>query len=387
MIHHPQVPHLTSSLSTTVKLLRIPAFILALLLGPSGPAWGQIANVFEVRNVAVDVTSETAAAAREQALAEGEIKAFRRLLNRMTLLEDRNRLPDLSREEITPYVQGFSVSEEKTSPVRYLAKLNYLFKDDKIRELLNGNSLPFAETPSKPLLILPVYQAAGALLLWDDPNPWREAWQARPPLDGMVPQILPIGDLSDIATIGVEQAVEGDLQRLTAIAKRYGTGDAMVARGILRMAPGDRRNELDVYIVRYGAARQNTPIVKKFVSAPEEPLNNLLKRAAISLSLEIENNWKKDNLLQFGHPAVIAVKVPIKSLNEWLKVRNNLGRVAVIRRLDLVLLARDEAHVNLHFIGETEQLAVALEQADLYLAQEEGTWTLKTTRPPPASNP
>ncbi|MCH8835833.1 MAG: DUF2066 domain-containing protein, partial [Proteobacteria bacterium] len=183
-------------------LFAIVAGVLVAAGAGADAARAQAIDVFEVMGVDVDVTAETAAAARGEALVDGERRAFRRLLERLTLLADRDRLPEFSRDEITAYVKDFSIAEEKASAVRYLATLNFRFKAEDVRRLLIDYALPFAETASKPLLVLPVYQAAGALLLWDDPNPWRDAWAARPTVDGLVPLMLPLGDLSDIAAIG-----------------------------------------------------------------------------------------------------------------------------------------------------------------------------------------
>ena len=91
--------------------------VLVLSLAP-GPARAQIANPYEVKGVDVDVTAETASDARAQALREGQQRAMAILLERMTLKSDHARLPGLSPEEITEYIQDFSVAEEKTSAVR-----------------------------------------------------------------------------------------------------------------------------------------------------------------------------------------------------------------------------------------------------------------------------
>ena len=48
----------------------------------------------------------------------------------------------------------------------------------------------------------------------------------------------------------------------------------------------------------------------------------------------------------------------------------------MLRRTEMVLLSKDEVRLNLHFFGDTGQLALALEQADLKLLQEGGTWVL-----------
>jgi hypothetical protein len=118
-------------------------------------------------------------------------------------------------------------------------------------------------------------------------------------------------------------------------------------------------------------------VVKSFASGEQETLETFLARAAVELTSQIEDNWKRDNLLQFGHQAVVAVKIRIDGLAAWLEIRNRLGGVAVIRQSDLVLLSLEEVRVNLHYIGEPEQLALALEQADLVINRQDDGWVLE----------
>ena len=362
------------------------AVVLACVLALGGlalpvPARAQGMDVFEVRDVAVDVTAETAAQAREQAYAEGEAGALRTLLERLTLRIEHEGLPKLKADEIASYIKDFSVADEKTSSVRYLARLSFRFKHEEVRALLNDFGFSFAETVSKPVLVLPVFQNLGALILWDDPNPWRDAWAARPKRDGLVPTLLPLGDLADIAAIGAEQAMDGDLQRLAAIAGRYGASDTLVVFGVLRVDAAKARQVLDVYFTRYGRQLKEQTEVVSFPQEKDEPIPRLLARAAEELISIVEDNWKRDNLLQFERAGEIPVVLPISGLKDWLRVRKQLGGVAVIRRAEIVLLSRERVRLILHFIGETSQLALALEQADLALVQEGGKWFLGPIKP------
>ena len=181
-------------------------------------------DLFTVAGVEVDITASSAAEARKKAMAVGEARAFGLLLKRLTLKRDRARLPKLEQGEIATYLRDFQVADEKTSPVRYLAKLTFRFKARDIRSLLRDFALDFAETPSKPVLLLPVFRAVGVVSLWDDPNPWRRAWAGLDKAAGLVPLKMPFGDLTDIATIGAEQAVNGDAQRLEALARLHPLG-------------------------------------------------------------------------------------------------------------------------------------------------------------------
>ncbi len=353
----------------------------AVMAAPA-PAPAQVTDVFEIQDVAVDVTAETAAQAREQALAEGQTRAFRLLLERLTLRIEHGGLPELSSEEIAAYVNNFSVADEKTSAVRYLARLTFRFKHEAVRGLLSDFGFSFAETVSKPVLVLPVFQSAGALILWDEPNPWRDAWAARPGRQSLVPTLLPLGDLADIAAIGAEQAMDGDLQRLNAIAGRYGAGDTLVVFGVLRVDAAKARRVLEVYFTRYGKQLKEQTEVVSFTQNKDETVNRLLARATEELTFIVEDNWKRDNILQFGRTGLISAVVPITRLKDWLNVRARLKGVAVIRRAEMVLMSQGEVRVNLHFIGETGQLALALEQADLKLINQDGEWLLS-----PAAGP
>ena len=330
-------------------------------------------SVFDVVGVRVDVTAETAAAARERALGEGQMKAFQMLLDRLVLSDDSGRLPSVRQTEVTALVRDFSVAEEKTSSVRYLASLSYRFKPEDVRRLLVNRGLPFSETRSKPVLVLPVYQSAGALLLWDEPNPWCQAWSLRPESHGLVPLVLPAGDLADIAAIGAEQAVNGDTQRLSAVAARYRADDTLVAQALLLLSPRTGRLELDVAVSRYGLVGRESILNKAYPVGDTESTQDLLRRAAAEVARLVENDWKSNNLMRFGRPAVLAVAVPVNGLSDWLEIQRRLSAVPVVRQVELVMMSRDEVAINLHYIGEAEQLAQSLRQVDLNLQTSGGS--------------
>ena len=341
----------------------------------AGLAYGDAAKFFEVNGIKVDITAKSASQARDLALDEGINKSFRALMERLTLNAYHDRLPNLNRRQIVELIQDFEVAEEKTSSVRYIASLNYRYRAQSIRDLLDGSKIPFAETESKPVVVLAVYQAAGALLLWDDPNPWRAAWEKRPSeVRGLVPTILPKGDLADMRTIGAEQAIEGDTQRLAEVANKYSAGDVVVVHGILRTDSYAGLPELEVYMTRFGFALQEHTVVKSFSASPGEDLESLFLRAATQLTVQIEDNWKQDNLIKFAEPAILQIIVPVSGIGDWIKVRDRLNGVAIIKKSEVTLISRRAVNVNINYIGDAEQLALSLDQADLVLWDEAGNW-------------
>ena len=82
------------------RFAAVALVLAAWAAGPFAPGTAFASGVFDVAGVAVDVTADTAAQARERAIAEGERAAFRRLLERLTLRSDHSRLPELPRAEL-----------------------------------------------------------------------------------------------------------------------------------------------------------------------------------------------------------------------------------------------------------------------------------------------
>lgn len=335
-------------------------------------------DVFAVRDVGVDATAATAAAAREQALATAQREAFKRLLARLTLARDAAKLPRISDSELADLVAGFEVQEEKNSPVRYIATITFHFKMAAVEQLLRDSGVAFAETPSKPIVVLPILRSDDSMMLWEDPNPWRTTWSDLPPANGLVPFLVPIGDIDDISEITAAEAVEGDAGKLQAVARRYGAGSTLVAIATLRRDGGGNVGGIDLALSRQGAGIDQPVADEKSIKADaSEELDALLTRAARAIEEEVSERWKEDNLLHFDQVGEAEVAVPIGGLEDWLKVRRRLAQVALISRAELVSFSRNEAKIDIHYLGDPTQLKLALAQRDLLLTEEGGGLVLR----------
>ena len=343
--------------------------ILAGLVGLSAVPRAALsgAEVFRVSGVPVDVTAVTAAQARDTAITQGHRQAFDALMTRLVLKDDLINLPPLTNNEIVELVQDFSVANERTSAVRYLADLTFRFKPDAVRDLFRNYRLRFTETRSKPLLLLPVFGPQGAAMLWQEDNLWAFAWGERDMREELVPLMVPLGDLGDVAAVDAERALNGDLDALTAISQRYGADEAMVVQAVLSGDPlvGDAR--LDVAVDRFGVTIWRMYEGAFEQSEPGEP--ELLFTAAIDeIVTTLQDAWKEENHLSFDEQRMLSAIVPLTSLNDWLEVKRRLEGVAPIVSLELVYLTRQFVQVDVAFIGDEIRLARALEQSDLYLS-------------------
>ncbi len=364
----------------SLSFFRLALFLGLLFAGVWGGGQAVLAapgGIFTVTDVEVDETASAAALARGKAIAEGQKRAFLILLDRLILSADYDNLPDLEDDEIAEYVQGIEVKDEKTSSVRYLAKITYRFKPSQIRRFLRDRGIPFSETASKPVLVIPVYQLAGAQLLWDDPNPWRLAWAARDDESFPVPLKVPPGDLADVAAIGALQAMAADKPKLDAIARRYGATDTLVTVATLNMDPLQNRPGLDVSVSRFGASTREYTHVFSFVGETGEPIDQLLLFAANEVARQVEEDWKRDNIVAFDRrPESLRVSIPFHDMRQWIDIQNRLKAVPIIHEAEILSLSRNGARVDLRYLGDSDQLRLALAQSDLKLRKGDTTWEL-----------
>jgi hypothetical protein len=347
----------------------------AILLVAGSPARALApGEVFSV-TVPVDATAASAAAAREAARAEGQRRALRALEERLVPAAEWRRLPRVDDATLGQMVLDFQVANERSSAVRYLADYTFRFRPDDVRGLLRGNGIPFAETPSKPVLVLPVLVDRGQPLLWDQPNPWRAAWAGRKSPEGLASLTLPTGDAGDLAAIDGEKAAAGSAAALAGLAQKYGADDVIVAQATRKGEETEIR-AIDLVATRYGE-QAGRPVSGSYRANANESETEFLGRVAATVTRDIDEAWKRDNLLRFGQEGTLSVIVPVDELGDWVAVRDRLAGVAAIRSTSVVSLSRHQVRLELRYVGDPQQLRVALAQRDLTLAQGEPDWTLQ----------
>lgn len=337
-------------------------------------AWA--ADAFTVEHVQVDATADSAAAARERAIAAGQQIAFNRLLDRLTPHDQRAALPHPSAAEIGDLVRDFAVEDEKASAVRYLASLSVRFRPDEIRALLRTAGVPFAETMSKPIVVVPLFKSNAGTTLWDGTNPWRQGWQDIR-ADGLVPFITPLGDLDDTVALDTARAQAGNAEGIAAVAWRYQAGNVIVATAEPRQQDG-RALTMQLTTARYNAdgSRDDTPSART-ITAEGNGADAQWQQAATIMAEGIEDAWKRTNLIRFDAEHSLIATVPLNALGDLLEVRQRLSNVSFLRSYDVLYLARDAAQFRLNYFGDERQLSIALAQNDLTLEQDATSWVLR----------
>ncbi len=356
------------------RVARAGFAVLALAAISCGGAGAQ--DLFEVTGLQVDARAADELQAKYEGIAEAQQQALQAVFRRLVSPENVVRLPEVTSDMLTAMVRDYDISDEKFGGGRYLATLSVRFEPREVAAVLRSQRIPFAMTRSLPIVVLPVIDTGTARRLWDDPNPWREAWAGQLPQPGLFTLVMPIGDLSDVAAINVNHALAGDPVGLEEIAGKYQAAGAVVA--VASVGRGsDAGRAVNVVLTFSGGGYDGRTIERRYSGSGS--LQSFLNQVVAKLLRDLESGWKKENMLDFTQEERISVLVPIAGLGNWIEIRDRLSAMARIQNVAVARMSRQMAEVDIVYVGTTDQLrsALALQGLELVFSPETPLWVLR----------
>jgi hypothetical protein len=378
---------------------RLRAFLVLALIAvaPVIVAARAIAETYmTVGDVPVDVTAKSAAAARDQAIAQAQAKAFDRLVKRLVPNPADQARVRPSQQDIEGMVQDFAIENERASQVRYIGLYSVRFRAGQVRKYLSDLGVTGIDDLQQ-ILILPVYRGAGGAVLWGQSNPWRTAWERGGFGDGPVSLILPNGDALDTAALSAAAAQAGDAAALGAMIQRYRVAGLVVATAEPRDSTQGAGSGLTITAATYDSTGLRGAQTLAVPPAAGEQPGKLLLRGVSATAEALEDGWKGGATGLSGYapqrdatgndgeqPAAMSqgtlypISVALSGLGDWVGIRNRLATVGGVQRVSLDALTRDNAALTVDFAGDPLALQAALADSGYVLVQ---------TAPPDAAGP
>ncbi len=340
---------------------------IVLLFGGVAPAW---ADAFTVSGVKVDVRAASAAQAREQALRQGQVEAYKRLIATITTDSDRARLDEPSADVVETLVSDLSVADERASATRYIATLTVHFDPEKVNAFVTGRGATVVKGSDETVILLGVYRDApdAAPQLWDETNPWRPILVRTAVSRGLFPVAVPLGDLEDVTQAPAEKALSLDAAAMDALLQRYGADSVVVAEAVNQPDKGAQLN-----LSRYprplpsSLARLDSPVSDDQSAA----LGDLAAHAVLSVA--------RAGKPQAGAPIIgsydqLAILVPVKGLADWVRVDRTLRALPGVRGVVLRASRPDVVQAALQYSGDPEALRQAIDRVGFQVTPREGYW-------------
>ncbi|WP_421858322.1 DUF2066 domain-containing protein [Oceanicaulis sp.] len=320
---------------------------------------------FTIDGVAIDARADTAFDAQRTALEEGQTQGALRLIERLTLPEDRmeSGLPVITADEAASLIAGLQISDEQRSATRYRGVLSLDFDPRAVRRYLSGLGVPFVESQSAPMAVIPVTElSSGARVLGGD---WLEVWRN----NGFEHALTPVLAVEDDA-ISAEAVVSLNASALRSLLDEMGLERAMVL--VARQEPGSvRAGGVIVSFDGEGGLQRETVSPISLAGGFEDAARAIVERR--------EQAWKRASVVRDTTVAELDLSILFDNLAEWRELQQAVTGASLIQNARLDAISRTGAAMTITHRGAREQVMAELSARGAVLAEDEALgWTVRS---------
>lgn len=395
-------------LAFVLVLAAVPAFAgqpAAVSPVAQGDGGDPAVSAYTIRGVEVDISASDAAGARAEALAAARSRAFRRIIARLVLAEDRARVPAADDGLIASLVSGIDIVFEQFSARRYIARFDVHFRAGAMRAFFAAHQLRYSETEAAPRPFLLFWREgpAGAIMI-----PAQERQQlvlARADVANRLVRLEP--GPAGFAARRIRQRLEAALRGAAGedgadqamLAAAAAVSDAPVVIALVTaeapIGPLPGRVRLDLVSTRdpalvFARSQALAPALD-FSEAAVEAAAALLAKALDVLDAA----WRQATVTRPGLADSILLRVPSRSLAELLDGERALAAVPAVRAVSPVRVAIPESTLSVTFEGGLQLLAIALgergyvlhETGDGYVLRPAGSGSARAEPTAPETRP
>lgn len=335
-------------------------------------------EVFTVGNYPVDAEASNAVAAKKKAMSDGQQAAFRSLLKRLVPVTDYDRLRRLSSLKSSGFLEAVAVRSERNSSTRYIASLDFSFRADSVRTILQQEGIPFVEEQAREIIVVPVVRNAdGSVDTGPAARAWTQAWKSL--------------DLDHALTPFGLQAIKGEIHADTLKMAVAGRGAERILAGeygspyvVLAIAePDPAAKRLNVTLSGIDAVG-SLNLRRPYRIFDGDTAYSMELAAVVGLGV-LEGRWKAKKIPPLGASAyapayapaysgggtAVAVRAQYQSLAEWSQMRSRLLSLPGVEDVRIETESARGADLTLRFPGGASELASALYGSGLAL--ENGT--------------
>lgn len=348
-----------------MKTARFVALVAA-SVALAGAAFAQN-PVYRVKDLVADAVAPSAADAALQGRNAARLVGAQRLIERLTLPEDRARATSpIEASAVTRLSTGYQTQGELKSSsvsggIRSSGVMTWSFRDSDVRAYLDQRGVPYVDTQAALALVVPV--AAVNV----NANDWASQWVIR--------------SAANVVGKSDETLLTPYVASTRAWPQRPSTADIqseLSATGADHGVIAEVYMQGPQYYVRLTDMRANAPnptigVVGPFVS---------LGSAQTGAVTEMERAWKAASVVRSTGSTSVSLVANFADLQQWTRIRKGLESSRLVRDLNVESISVAGADITFSFAGSPEQLQSDLRSRGVDLRGADGGWVLQATGAP-----
>lgn len=357
----------------------IYALFILLLLPPA--AYG--AEPLFIGQARVDVMGETPEKARDMAIKQAKRAALDDLFTKFAPSQKPVLMEAMDEKKIDEIVRDVKFTNELADGNRFRADAQVSVSAGAFNKIVS-EQIKAVESDDELLttasLILPLYETAERIYLFENKNLWGQEWKQVSRNVGRGQLITPFCDSVDYSLLNARDALKFEFHEFAPLLRRYGVRDVVVLHARLiksdeigdNLADPNARKKPAILQIEERRVQSFQDELKSFeyVADSNETDEELFSRAARDLSVYILK-MQKDTIGDVANrkrelQSVMAV-VPITTMQHFNWLREKLAKVAGVEVLEILAIKPRQADMRIHFTGESTILVDAMKTAGLHV--------------------
>tara|TARA_Y100000590_G_scaffold392598_1_gene470119 strand:- start:4670 stop:5752 length:1083 start_codon:yes stop_codon:yes gene_type:complete len=322
-------------------------------------------NVFVVDNVVVEGEININFT-REKYIDKAFINSFDKLMSKVLLTKDFNKLDNIKLSQIRSLIKSFQIVEESYKQDTYKGIFKIYYNDSKIKQLLVQKNISFSEPKKISAVFFPVLFINNDFLNFSE-NYFYKKWLEVEVENELINFIMPIEDLDDIEKIK-QMRNQIDMLNFDNFILKYNTTNYIFS--IMDF----QNNKLNIYLK---TNFNNSELTKNITYDLNDFKNeNELKIILKELKFKIIDIWKSENIINLATPLSINVKFNFNKVSDLDNLKKALYKINIIEKHFLDEFDINTSIFKIYYFGNPKKLSNELFGLGYDLINNQGKWEI-----------
>ena len=326
-------------------------------------------NLFNVDNIQLEKNDKTT----NKAISDLAIKkGFQKLITKILLKEDINKLSDLnfsSIKQLVTYYQRKNTLNSKNNIE--LVNFNISFDKDKIHDLFYKRGILYSEISDKELYVLPILVKENEIFIFNN-NYFYKNWNKvyNNDLSDLIDFILPLENIEIIKKINDNHSSLISLN-IIELFKEYSNKNL----ALILIEDSKTSNE-KIYI--------NTIIqdkkISKSLDLKKQNLSSFefYEKIITETKKELINLVKSNNLIDIRTPSFLNTRLKIYNKSNLVELKKRTKKIKSIENIYVQEFNKDDMNLRIKYLGKLDKLINALKKENISLQLINDQWIIKT---------
>lgn len=303
-------------------------------------------NFYVQSDILVSGEGKSVLEAQTNAVSEGQKKAFLMLLKKIAPTVDITQFETV---DVAPLVQDVSLSDEKVSATTYKGNLSVRFKSEPIYELLEGQNEPFLTSLPEPMLLVPIFEEEGKILVFNKENPILNYFYSEKPQNDFF-HVKIVSDEGQKLQTAEKIWQEGLFDKHNAFLNEYEVTKALVLK---------IKKSMDVYQVETFVLPKesvSTAGVNFQVMDDREDVHFVVKDLISDAFSNMEKKWVYLMTKNVAPVSIYHLLTPVSKVSELKKIKDKIAQLNFVEKVEIKGFKNKMLSVEIAFKGSIDEL-------------------------------